>query len=47
VAEIIALQPQPAQIKTLFAQGVIDQASLEYEYYLKRSNKAVKTMLAN
>ncbi|MHC4214388.1 MAG: carcinine hydrolase/isopenicillin-N N-acyltransferase family protein [Planctomycetota bacterium] len=39
VAEIIALQPQPAQIKTLFPEAIIDQASSEYDNYQKRPMK--------
>jgi len=36
VAELIALQPPPAQIKTLFPEEIIDQAAKEYNYYKKR-----------
>jgi len=35
VAEVIARQPPPAQIKTLFPQKIIDQATTEYKNYQK------------
>lgn len=41
VAEVIAPQPQPARIKTLFPQEIVDQASSEYEKYQKRHKKII------
>lgn len=39
VAEVIARQPQPAQIKTLFPASVVRQAAEEHESYRKRQGR--------